>query len=186
MPTLSEHESSTLLAAYGVPVAASRLVRDAEDAASAAAAIGFPVVVKLCGAAIAHKTERNLVRLGVADADGVRRAAAELLTMRRAEDGDVGVLVAEMVRGRRELIAGVVRDPQFGACVMLGFGGIFAEALGDVVFAAAPASPREAERAIAGLATRRLLDAFRGEPAVDRAALARVLVALGRIAVERP
>ena len=73
MPTLSEHESKAVLAACGVPVAAEALADDAEAAAHAAAAIGFPVVVKLCGAAIAHKTERGLVRLGLADADAVRR-----------------------------------------------------------------------------------------------------------------
>ncbi len=116
--TLSEHASKALLAGYGVPVAREALVADAEAAARAAAEIGFPVVVKLCGDAVAHKTERSLVRLSIADAAGVRAAARELLALRRPEDGDVALLVAEMVRGRRELIAGVVRDPQFGPCVM--------------------------------------------------------------------
>src|SRR5438876_9286640 len=134
--TLSEHASKALLAGYGVPVAREALVADAEAAARAAAEIGFPVVVKLCGDAVAHKTERSLVRLGIADAAGVRAAARELLGLRRPEDGDVGLLVAEMVRGRRELIAGVVRDPQFGPGVVLGVGGVLGEAVGDVVFAA--------------------------------------------------
>ena len=186
MPTLSEHESKAVLAACGVPVAAEALADDAEAAAHAAAAIGFPVVVKLCGAAIAHKTERGLVRLGLADADAVRRAAAELLALRRPEDGDTGLLVAEMVRGRRELIAGIVRDPQLGPCVMLGVGGIFAEAVGDVAFATAPVTTAEAHGMIASLRSARLLGAFRGEEPVDREALAAVLVSLGRLAVERP
>src|SRR2546422_961218 len=145
--TLSEHASKALLAGYGVPVAREALVADAEAAAHAAAEIGFPVVVKLCGDAVTHKTERSLVRLGIADAAGVRAAARELLALRRPEDGDLALLVAEMVRGRRELIAGVVRDPQFGPCVMLGVGGILAEAIGDVVFAAAPLSAAGAGRA---------------------------------------
>src|SRR5205807_4497753 len=184
---LSEHASKALLAGYGVPVAREALAADAEAAAQAAAEIGFPVVVKLCGDAIAHKTERSLVRLGIADAAGVRAAARELLALRRPEDGDVALLVAEMVRGRRELIAGVVRDPQFGPCVMLGVGGILAEAIGDVVFAAAPLSAAEERRMIGGLgAGRRLLEAFRGEPAVDVDALAEILVGLGRLALERP
>jgi acetyltransferase len=186
MPTLSEHESKAVLAAYGVPVAAEELADDADGAARAAVAIGFPVVVKLCGAAIAHKTERGLVRLGLADADAVRRAAADLLALRRPEDGAVSLLVAEMVRGRRELIAGVVRDPQLGPCVMLGVGGIFAEALGDVAFATAPLTTAEALGMIASLRSTRLLGAFRGEPPVDREELASVLVGLGRLAVERP
>src|SRR5213596_703484 len=185
--TLSEHASKALLAGYGVPVAREALVADAEAAAHAAAEIGFPVVVKLCGDAVTHKTERSLVRLGIADAAGVRAAAAELLALGRPDDGDVALLVAEMVRGRRELIAGVVRDPQFGPCVMLGVGGIVAEAVGDVVFAAAPLSAAEARRMIGGLdAGRRVLEAFRGEPAVEADALAAILVGLGRLAVERP
>src|SRR5438876_787972 len=162
--TLSEHASKALLAGYGVPVARDALAADAAAAALAAAEIGFPVALKLCGDAITHKTERNLVRLGLADGGAVRAAAGELLALRRPDDGDVALLVAEMVRGRRELIAGVVRDPQFGPCVMLGVGGILAEAVGDVVFAAAPLSAAEARRMIGGLdAGRRLLEAFRGE-----------------------
>ena len=186
MPTLSEHESKTVLRSYGVPIAAERLAASPDEAARAATALRFPVVVKLCGATIAHKTERNLVRLGLGSEVAVREAAVELLGLGRPEDGVVTLLVAEMVRGRRELIAGIVRDPQFGPCVMLGVGGVFAEALGDVVFAAAPLTQEDALRAIGGLRSSKLLGAFRGEPAVDRAALATVLVALGRLAVERP
>jgi acetyltransferase len=185
--TLSEHASKRLLAGYGVPCAREALARDAAGAVAAAEGLGFPVVVKLCGEAIAHKTERDLVRLGLADAAAVRRAAEELLARRRAEDGDVALLVAEMVRGRRELIAGFVRDPQFGPCVVLGLGGILTEALGDVVFGAAPLSRAEARRMIRGLRTSHLLTKpFRGEPAVDEDALADLLVGLGRLGAERP
>ncbi len=187
MPTtLSEHAAKALLAAYGVPVTREALAEDPDGAARAAAALGFPVAVKLCGEAIAHKTERGLVRLGLADAPAVRAAAAELLARRRPEDGAVQLLVAEMVPGRRELLAGVVRDAQFGPCVVLGLGGIFTEALGDVVFAGAPLTAAEARRMIDGLRTRRLLGPFRGEPAVDLDALAAVLVGLGRLAGDRP
>jgi len=184
--SLSEHASKELVARYGVPVAREALAADPDAAARAADALGFPVVVKLCGDAIAHKTERALVRLGVADAASVRAAAAELLGLARPEDGAVEVLVAEQVRGRRELIAGLVRDPQFGLCVVLGLGGIFTEAIGDVVFAAAPLTLAEARRMVGGLRTRALLEAFRGEPAVNRDALARILVGLGTLATERP
>ena len=150
--TLSEFASKQLLASYGVPVSRERLAEDAASAASAAAEIGFPVVLKLCGRAIAHKTERDLVRLGLASAEAVRAAAEDLLARSRPEDGEVGLLVAEMVAGRRELIAGLVRDPQFGPCVVLGLGGILTEALGDVVFAAAPLSRREARQLVHRLA----------------------------------
>src|SRR5215468_10772428 len=142
--TLSEVASKELLAAYGVPFARERRAADAEAAVRAAEAIGLPVAVKLCGDRIAHKTERDLVRLGLADAGAVRAAAAELLAKATPDDGPVELLVAEMVRGRRELIAGLVRDPSFGPCVVLGLGGILTEALRDVVFAALPLSREEA------------------------------------------
>jgi acetyltransferase len=185
--TLSEHASKQLLAQYGVPVARETFVLSPDGAESAAAEIGFPVVLKLCGDAIAHKTERELVRLGLADAAAVRAAADELLDLRRPEDGEAGLLVAEMVRGSRELIAGLVRDPQLGACVMLGLGGILTEALGDVAFASVPLSEADARRLPAALEASHLLtEPFRGEPAVDPDALVAVLRGLSRLAAERP
>lgn len=177
--TLSEFESKRRLAAAGVPTVPERLAATPEEAAAAAAALGFPVVVKLCGPAIAHKTERGLVRLDVPDAAAVRAAAAELLAAARAEDGPVDILVSAMVRGRRELIAGGTRDPTFGPCVMVGIGGIFAEALHDVVFRLAPLEPADAAEMLEDLEHPAWLDALRGEPPVDRARLAALLVALG-------
>jgi acetyltransferase len=185
--TLSEHASKALLRDHGIPVPREALADDPADAAAAAAALGFPVVLKLCGDAIAHKTERDLVRIGLGDAAAVRAAAETLLARRRPEDGDVRLLVAEQVRGRRELLAGVVRDPQFGPCVVLGVGGIVAEAIGDVAFAAAPVSAADVRRLLASLRAAALyLRPFRGEPPVDVGALAAILVALGRLAAERP
>ena len=185
--SLSEHASKELLARYGVPCASERLAATPEEAMRAAVELGFPVVAKLCGDGIAHKSERDLVRLGLASAEAVRDAARDLLARRRAEDGEVGVLVAEQVRGLRELIAGVVRDPVFGPCVMLGLGGVLAEALHDVVFAVAPLHAGEARRMLAGLRSRGLLERpFRGEPPVDADALAAILSGLGRLAAERP
>lgn len=183
--TLSEYDSKQLLREYGIPAVAEALAADADAAAMRAAEIGFPVVLKLCGAAIAHKTERDLVRLNLADADGVRTAAGDLLARRRPEDGGVELLVQAMVRGRREIIVGLVRDLQFGPCVMLGMGGILAEAMRDVVFRMAPLTAQDAHEMLAEIKAAHLLDAFRGEPAIDRAALARILVAVGRIGVER-
>jgi hypothetical protein len=130
--TLSESASKALLREYGVPMADEREVATAAEAAAAAGELGFPVVAKLCGDAIAHKTERGLVRLRLGDAGAVEQAAADLLAAATPADGPVSVLVAPMVSGNRELIAGVVRDPQFGANVMLGVGGILAEAIADV------------------------------------------------------
>jgi acetyltransferase len=185
--TLSEHAAKALLATYGIPVSREILADDPEGAARAAAALGFPVVAKLSGDGLAHKTERDLVRPGLLDAAAVRAAAADLLARRRPEDGPVQVLVAEHVRGRRELLAGLVRDPQFGPCVVLGLGGVLCEALGDVTFAAAPVSADDVARMLRALRTRDLwLAPFRGEPALDVAAVAQVVAALERLARKRP
>ncbi len=167
-------------------MADEREVTDCDAAVVAAEQIGLPVVAKLCGDAIAHKTERGLVRLKLSSAEAVRAAATELLAAARPDDGPVTVLVAPMVQGNRELIAGVVRDEQFGASVMLGVGGILAEAVADVVFRPAPLDRVTAADMISDLATQKLLGEFRGEAAVDRERLIDVLVGLGRLADERP
>jgi acetate---CoA ligase (ADP-forming) subunit beta len=178
VPTLSEDESKRRLAAAGVPVPDERVVGSPGEAVAAATAIGFPVVAKLCGDGIAHKTERGLVRLGLADAAAVEAAATELLAAARPEDGDVGVLVAPMVRGARELIAGLHRDPQFGLTVMLGLGGILAEAVGRVAFRMVPLERVDAEELLDDLALPALLGPVRGEAPVDRAAVADLVLAL--------
>ncbi|MFM7685110.1 MAG: acetate--CoA ligase family protein, partial [Actinomycetota bacterium] len=184
--TLSEAASKALLRQYGVPLALEHEVATAAEAADAAARIGFPVVAKLCGDAIAHKTERGLVRLRLANADAVNDATADLLSRATPDDGPVTVLVAQMVSGNRELIAGVVRDPQFGANVMLGVGGVLAEAVADVQFRPVPISEVDAYEMIEGLRTQKLLGAFRGEEAVSAPALAEVLMGLSALAADRP
>jgi succinyl-CoA synthetase beta subunit len=183
--TLSESESKAILASYGVPCAPERLVGDAADAADAADALGYPVVAKLSAPGLAHKTERGLVRLGLADASEVRAAASDLLAAARPEDGDVEVLVAPMVRGVRELIAGVHDDAQFGPCVMVGIGGVLAEAVADVAFRLVPLTTSEALEMLDDLRGHALLEEMRGEAPVDREAVAAVLVALARLADER-
>lgn len=184
MPTLSEADSRRLVEDAGVAVSPWTTASDAGAAAEAAEALGLPVVVKLCGDAIAHKTERGLVRLGLSSRDEAGAAAADLLAAARPEDGEVGLLVSTMVHGNRELIAGLVRDEQFGPCVMLGLGGILAEAVADVAFRLAPLEHGDALDLIDDLGAQSLLGEFRGEPAVDREALADTLMALSRIAAD--
>ncbi len=186
MTTLSEAESKALVAAFGIPIPDERIVADAPAAVEAANAIGYPVVLKLNGDAIAHKTERGLVRLNVRDADSVAGAGAELLAAADAADGPVSLLVAPMLKGNRELIAGLHHDEQFGRTVMLGVGGILAEAIADVAFRLVPLSITDAEDLIDDLQTQRLLGPFRGEPAVDRAALVQIITGLAALAEARP
>jgi acyl-CoA synthetase (NDP forming) len=184
--SLSEHESKQLLADAGIPIPEERLVSSPDDAVRAAGELGYPVALKLCGRGIAHKTERNLVRLAVRDSEGTRSGAAELLSQRRPEEGDARVLVQRMVTGRRELIAGLVRDPQFGPCVMLGLGGVLAEVIADVAFAIAPLEPHDAGDLIRALRHHEILGPFRGEPAADVEKLAHILETLGRLGDSRP
>ena len=183
--TLSEYDSKRLLSSYGVPTVSESLAMDAAEAIARAAEIGFPVALKLCSASIAHKTERNLVRLGLADADAVRTASADLLGRRAPDEEDAMLLVQKMISGRRELIAGLIRDRQFGPCVMLGLGGVLAEALEDVVFRVAPLERVDAQEMMDDLRTARVLGPFRGEPPLDREVLANVLCGLGRLGLER-
>jgi acetyl-CoA synthetase (ADP-forming) len=186
VPTLSEAESKTLVAAHGIPVPDERIVPDVAAAVTAADAIGYPVVLKLNGNAIAHKTERGLVRLNVIDAAATEQAATELLAAATPADGPVTLLVAPMLSGNRELIAGIHRDAQFGPTVMLGIGGTFAEAIADVAFRLVPLTTVDAEDLVDDLQTQKLLGPFRGEPAVDRAALIQILTGLAALAETRP
>ncbi|HEY4397237.1 MAG TPA: acetate--CoA ligase family protein [Acidimicrobiia bacterium] len=184
--TLSEHESKRVLAAAGVPVLHERVVGTPDETVDAAREVapGGAVVAKLCGEGVAHKTERGLVRLGLHGDEDVRAASSALLDAAVPEDGAVGILVAPMVRGSRELIAGVLRDPQFGPCVMIGVGGVLTEALADVAFRLVPVERVDAEEMLDDLAAQTLLGPVRGEPPVDRGAVADVVLALSRLAVE--
>jgi acetate---CoA ligase (ADP-forming) subunit beta len=179
---LSEPNSLRMIARHGVPVVEARRAGDADAAVGAADDVGYPVVVKLTGDDLAHKTERGLVRLGLADGAAVRSAATELLAAATPDDGVVGLVVARMVKGTRELIAGVHTDAQFGPCVMVGIGGVLTEALGDVAFRLVPVSAVDADDMLDELRSQALLGPVRGEPAVDRTAVRDVLLALSRLA----
>ena len=188
--TLSETKSKSLLQQFGVVFAAEIEVTTDGDpianAVKAAEQIGFPVVVKLCGDSIAHKTERGLVRLGVNSADATAIAAIELLAKATVDDGDVSLLIAKMESGKREFIAGVLRDPQFGLFVMLGLGGIYAEVIADVAFAPVPLTKPDALALQGRLRQQKIFEDFRGESAVSKDELADALVALSKAAESDP
>jgi len=175
---LSESASKELLGRYGIPFAIERNVASVDLAIAAADEIGYPVVIKLCGDKIAHKTERGLVRLGLVDERSVERAAEELLAMARPDDGVVSLLVAPMISGSRELIAGMVTDPQFGKTVMLGVGGIYTEALGDVVFRTLPLRDGDVESMLADLKLSKVFGSFRNMAAIDASSLRAVFAGI--------
>ncbi len=174
----SESASKELLGLYGIPFAIERNVASIELAITAAEEIGYPVVIKLCGDKIAHKTERGLVRLGLADAVAAEAAATDLLLQARADDGVVSLLVAPMISGSRELIAGMVKDPQFGKTVMLGVGGIYTEALGDVVFRTLPLRDGDVDSMLADLKLSKVFGSFRNMAAVDASSLRAVFAGI--------
>jgi len=182
--TLSEHESKQVLAAYDIPVTREMLVGARAEVAAAAAAIGYPLVMKACSAQIPHKTERALIRLDLRTEVEALEAFDDITARWAGEPG--GVLLAEMIPGGRELAAGLVRDTDFGPCVMFGLGGVFTEILHDITFAKAPLDRADALAMLENIKGYRILDEVRGMPAADRPALARMLVAVGRIGLEHP
>jgi acetyl-CoA synthetase (ADP-forming) len=184
--TLSEAESKALLADYDVPCVPDRVVATAAAAVAAADELGYPVVAKLTGERIAHKTERGLVRLSLGGPEQVEAAAVDLLGAAAPDDGAVALLVAPMVRATRELIVGLHDDPQFGRCVMVGLGGVLAEAVADVAFRLAPIDAIDAHQMLHDLSAAAILGPVRGEPAVDRDAVVAVLLGLSRLATDRP
>lgn len=181
---LSEYESKLLLAGYGVPIVHEELAGTAEEAAAAAGRIGFPVAMKACSPDITHKTELCLVELNINKLEDVLDAFG-MLTLRAGGKVD-GILVQKMVRGDRELVAGMMRDVTFGPCVMFGMGGIMAEAMKDVSFRVAPLEKRDARNMMKEIRAAGILGPFRGKPAADTEALAGILIALGRIGLENP
>ncbi len=184
MRSLSESESKQLLARFGVPVVKEIIAKDIEDAVRVAGYLSFPVVLKGNGAKLTHKTDRGLVHLGLSNAAQVREAAQKVLAS--AGKDLEGYVIQPMLNGKREFVAGLMRDPLFGPIVMFGLGGVFAEALDDVVFRAVPIDEIEAETMLDEIKASRLLGEFRGEQAADRKALVNCLLGLSKLAVERP
>jgi acetyl-CoA synthetase (ADP-forming) len=183
--TLAEHESLALLREHGIPTVEELVAASPGAAVEAADRLGYPVVVKATGAGLAHKSERGLVRLGLRGADDVEAAATELLAAAPPGAGPGRLVVAPMVTGRREVFAGAHDDPQFGPAVVVGVGGVFAEALADVAWRLAPLERRDAREMIGDLRSVAYLGPFRGEPAVDRDRLAAVLLALSDLITDR-
>lgn len=181
---LTEAESKQLLKHFGVPVVDEVVVSSLDEAVTQAKAIGFPVVLKGLGARPTHKTEHGLVRLNLKDADDVRKAAREIAEA--ASEDLEGFLLYHMVEGRREFMAGLFHDAQFGPMVMFGLGGILAEALGDVVFRIAPLDEIHAYDMINQIRAVGLLGKFRGEQAVRSEQIVQTLVGLSRLGVEHP
>ncbi|MEJ1974918.1 MAG: acetate--CoA ligase family protein [Acetobacteraceae bacterium] len=177
----NEAEAKRLLAEAGIQAAPEQACADADAAVLAAAAIGFPVVMKILSPDILHKSEIGGVLLGIASADAVRSGFATLVDRARTAAPTArieGVLVAKQLTGGVECILGIHRDPVFGPVAMFGLGGIFVEIMRDVVFRRCPFGVAEAEAMIRSIRAAPLLLGARGRPVADVQALARMLSAL--------
>ena len=179
---LSEYESKMVLSAYGIPVTQEKTVKTEAEAIAAAADMGYPIVLKGSGEAVSHKTELDLISLNIRDEEGLIESFRGFKNRK-----DVIVeefLIQQMVKGNRELMAGLKRDSQFGPCVMFGLGGVLAEILDDVTIRVAPLTEFDAMDMMGDIRANKILDAFRGKPPVDKDALATLLMGLGKLGLE--
>ena len=175
---LDETRGKQALAVHGVAIPPGRTVRTAEEAARAAETLGYPVVAKAVGAALAHKSEIGAVRLNLTTADRVRAAAADLLGLGEA------VLIERMITDAvAEVLVGINRDPAIGPYMVLGSGGVLVELVGDSAILMLPAEETEIRAAIAGLKVGKLLSGYRGKPAGDMDALVDCVLAIQRYAI---
>ncbi len=181
---LDEQVSKTILAACNIPVTREITVTSTGQAChEASQTLSFPVVIKGLVPGEVHKTEAGRVKLNLETPEQVEKAFNALsLGMK----GQGKILLQQQIKGDLELIAGVVKDPQFGVCVMVGLGGVMAEILDDAVFGVAPLDHGDALALIGRLKHQKLLNGFRGAKGVDRDALAEILSALGQLAMEYP
>ena len=179
--TLSEYESKQVLASYGIPVTKELLVDKVQDLINAAKEIGYPLVLKGCSSGIAHKTEKGLIRVDIRNETEAKAAFEEIAANIGTEDS---ILVQEMVKGQRELVIGLTRDPQFGPCVMFGLGGIFTEILKDISFRVAPLEERDALEMMQDIKGHKILEAVRGMEAADLNIFSDILIKVGQIGLE--
>ncbi len=186
---LPERESLERLTAAGIPVTRALSVPANGDAVENAwrALGGGPVAVKLDAIDLVHKTDAGGVRLGLADAASIRAAVPELIAAAERAGATLrGLLVEPIAPSGVELVVGGRRDAVFGPAVLVGLGGVLAEVLDDVAVLLAPAAEAEVGRRLERLRGAAILQGVRGRPSVDLAALARLVVAVGRVLVDDP
>jgi acetyltransferase len=175
---LDEHLSRQVLAHCSIPVVEDQVVVSGAEARKAAEKTGFPVVMKGLVPGMLHKTEAGMVHLNIFSPDDAEHHFNLLET---AVGSQGKIVVQKQIHSDLELIAGLHRDPQFGPCIMIGFGGTMAEVIEDAAFAIAPVDLTDAMNLIDRLKKQKLLNGFRGAAAVDRKALARILASLSRL-----
>ncbi|MCK4788423.1 MAG: acetate--CoA ligase family protein [Desulfobacteraceae bacterium] len=177
---LSEYQSKQFCAGFGIPVCREVMVGDADLAVAEARKLGFPVVLKASGEKLFHKTEVGGISLNLKSELEVRKESERILSIPGCES----LIVQEMVVGHRELVCGLVRDAEFGPCVMFGIGGILTEVFQDVTFRVAPVTVWDTQQMMRTIKNARILESSRGQPACDMDSLAQILFALSRIGLQ--
>jgi acetyltransferase len=176
-----------LLAAYGIPTAPIRLARDENEAISIAEELGFPVVMKIASPDILHKSDVGGVLLDIKDTESLKSGYAKMMEHIKARLPEArldGVYLQRQIPPGQEVIAGMVRDAQFGPLMMFGSGGVEVEGLKDVAFALAPLTRFEVREMMRKTWAGRKLKGFRNIPPADEEAVIDVLVKLSRLAIE--
>lgn len=181
---LKDSDAKQLLKNYGIPLVTEEYADKPTAVVSAAEKIGFPVVVKGIGSTLMHKTDRGLVHLNLTDSRAVETATRSIAAA-AAEELE-GFSIQPYVRGRREWVAGLFRDRDFGPVIMFGTGGVFTEAFADVAFRLAPLAKNDAAEMLMEIRAGALLGSFRGENSIDREELIQTLLGLSRIGAEHP
>jgi len=185
--TLSESESKQAIAAWGIAGPSEQSVQSADAAVGAAQRLGYPVALKVDSPDILHKTEAGVVRLGLRDADEVRKAYGQIMANASgyAPNASIaGVLVQEMVTGGVEVIVGISYDAQLGPMLLFGSGGVMVEVYNDVALRRCPITRSEALDMVAEVKGAKLLRGFRGQPPADTDALADTLVRVSHLAAQ--
>ena len=181
--SLDEHVSKQILADFGIPTVPEKIVSSISEAKAAASDFGFPIVMKGISPGVVHKTEQGLVRIGIHSKEMVENAFSDI---RSAMPNGGNILVQQQIDGSIELIVGFLRDPQFGPCVMLGLGGILAEALKDTAFAVAPISRKDAFHLMDQIRAQNVLNGFRNSVPVNREVLSDILIRIGELGLACP
>ncbi len=180
---LSEYESKQVLRNSFIPVTKDIPVRNKKELEKAAKAIGFPLVMKGCSYKLIHKTEHGVVYKDIRDMNEAYYIFDELYKkINKFEDWTI--LVQNFIKGDREFMVGMIKDPLFGSCVMFGLGGMFAEAIGDVSFRMAPLDKVDAMEMLYEIKNKKILEPIRGLPGVDVNILAEIIVTIGNIGLE--
>jgi len=187
--SLTAPEGKQVCDAYGIPVPGEGVAKSAADAAKLASGMGFPVVMKIVSPDILHKTEAGGVIVGVKSADEATKAYDTILASAKKYKADAkidGVQVQQMLKGGQEVIVGAVSDGSFGKLVAFGLGGVLVEVLKDITFRLAPATKADALSMLDGIQAAEMLKGVRGGDAVNRDALANLIVAVSELVSDFP